>query len=192
MKTFKTISIALFIATLFTSVANAQTPEGYTPGSVTLSNGNILNGFIKENIGKKATVSFMESASAKKKNYDGWALNAAKINNQDYICVKGDFFTVLSSGELYFLQKNSNAAAKISYNGSDPVLVSPVEGKAGDYFMYNSKTLAISLVDKTSYDNVVNASLGGYEPAVKKAQETKADVAQLKIAVDIYNQRPSR
>jgi hypothetical protein len=192
MKTFRTISIALFTATLFTNAVNAQTPEGYTLGSITLSNGNTLNGFIKENIGKKASISFMESASAKKKSYDGWALNAAKINNQEYLCVKGDFYTVHSSGELYFLQKNSNAVSKISYNGSEPVLMNPVEGKAGDFFLYNSKTLAISLVDKSSYDNVVNTSLGTYEPAVKKAQETKADLAQLKIAVDLYNQRPSR
>lgn len=194
MKSVTILSILFVLASLFSAPAISQTtaPEGFTGGSITLANGSVLNGFIKENFRKKAGICFMADAGAKKKNYDGWELASARINNQEYICVNGDFFTVLTSGELYFLQKNTNAESKITYNGSEPVLRSTTEGKAGDFYIYNSKTLAINLVNKASYDNVINTAMGNYQPALDKAKETREDVPRLKSAVEIYNQRPAR
>ncbi|MBL7729154.1 MAG: hypothetical protein JNM68_15775 [Dinghuibacter sp.] len=194
MKSVTTLSILFFLTTLFSlpSMGQNTTPEGFTSGSVTLANGTVLNGFVKEQFRKKASICFIPEAGAKKKTYDGWELASAKINTQEYLCVKGDFFTVLASGELYFLQKNSGAPGKITYNGTEPVLMGTTEGKPGDYFIYNSKTLAINLVDKATYETVVNTTMGNYQPAVDKANETREDVARLKSAVELYNQRPAK
>ncbi len=192
MKFLKTFSIVVALTTLFATTVTAQTPEGYTAGTITLSNGSTLNGYIKENFKKSACVSFTENTTAKKKKYEGWVLSGANINGREYICIKGDFFSVLTGGELYFLQKATNAEGKISYNGSDPTYINAIEGKAGSYYLYNSKTLAISIVDKSSYDQVVASALGTYQPAVQKANETKEDVAALKTAVELYNKRPAR
>lgn len=194
MKKYAILSLllAVFSLTGFQSIAQTTTPEGYTAGKITLASGTTLEGFVKENFKKKSCVSFIDAANSKKKTYEGWDLNAASISGQEYICLKGDFYTVLASGELYFLQKATNAEGKIAYNGTDPVYQTTTEGKAGDYYVYNSKTLSVSLVNKASYDNVIATQFSNYQPAIEKAKEGKENVAQLKGAVDLYNKRPAK
>lgn len=184
--------LAIFSLTGFQSIAQTTAPEGYVPGKITLANGTALEGFIKENFKKKACVSFISAGTSKKKTYEGWDLNAVTVNGQEYVCLKGDFYTVLAGGELYFLQKATNAEGKIAYNGTDPVYQTTTEGSAGDYYVYNSKTLAVNLVNKSSFDNVVTAQFGTYQPALDKAKEGKDNIAQLKGAVEVYNKRPAK
>lgn len=194
MKMYTKLSIVLAIFSLigFQSIAQTTAPEGYVSGKITFANGTALEGFVKENFKKKSCVSFINAATSKKKSYEGWDLNAATINGQEYICVKGDFYTVLASGELYFLQKVTNAEGKIAYNGTDPVYQTTTEGKPGDYYLFNSKTLAVNLVNKASYDNIVSTHFSNYQPAVEKAKEGKDNIAQLKGAVEVYNKRPAK
>jgi hypothetical protein len=162
-------------------------PKGFTEGSVVLSDGNRLSGFIKDKIRQNASVVFFSSADGKKKNYDGAALNAVEITGEKFICIRGDFFKLLSAGKLCFLQKASDASGKPSYNGTAPVFSNGTEGKRGDYFFYNEKNKELKLLTSKNVDDIVASSLAGNEAALEKAKSVQADIAQLQAAVDIYN-----
>jgi hypothetical protein len=191
MKALKTMTVLLL--TLSSYFVTAQTaPTGYSAGSITLSDGTVKNGYIKENFRKKAAISFMETPDSKAKAYDGWSLNAIQIGDARYQCLRGDFFTVLCAGELSFLQKTTEAEAKIDYNGSEPILRSTTEGKRNDYYVLNATTKELVLVTEKNYDQTVATLFAAYQPAVAKAKETAPSPAQLKPAVELFNQRSGK
>jgi hypothetical protein len=182
----------LFIFSLFvSSFLFAQNTDEFVKGTITLADGTVLEGTIKDNTQKKASVQFVD-ATGKKKTYDGWALQSVKIGTAEYRCVLGDFYTVLCEGEVSLLQKHSKANSKLTSNGAEPVLINPTEGKAGSYYLYQASAGNISLVNKESYETVVRSMLGSYEPAAAKALETRNDIAGLKTAVNLFNSRNSK
>ena len=180
----------IFYGTLLsfsTAAVKAQTeiPAGYTTGSITLANGTVVAGFIKDNIKKSASVSFTDNAGANKKTYEGSEINGVAINTENFICVKGDFFKTICTGKLCFLQKASNAANKASYNGTEPVFNSGTEGKIGDYFIYSGNTL--KLINKKTVDAFIRSDLSSCTAAVEKAIAINGNIAKLQEAVEIYN-----
>ena len=123
--------------------AQTEIPAGYTKGSITLADGKIVSGYVKDNIKKSASVSFTDNAGANKKTYEGSEINGITIEAENFICVKGDFFKIICTGKICFLQKASNAANKASYNGSEALFNNGTEGKIGDYFIYADKQLKL-------------------------------------------------
>ena len=178
-----------FLATalIFSAAANAQTniPADYSKGSITLADGSVVTGYIKDNLKKSASVSFIDNSGSNKKSYDASQINGIKIETAEYSCIKGDFFKSLSAGKLNFLQKASNSAGKISMNGSQPVYYSGTEGKVGDYFVYADNNL--TLINKKSVEAFINTNLTGCTAAVEKAKTINGDIAKLQEAVDIFN-----
>ena len=102
---------------------------------------------------------------------------------------KGDFFEVLSEGELNFLQKASDASGKPTYNGNEAIFSSGTEGKPNDYFIYTTSSKQLRLVSKKNVDEIIAASFTGYTAAIDKAKTANGDLSQLKDAVEIYNNR---
>jgi hypothetical protein len=192
MKTVKTILAFFLVFSVLHTQAQTEAPKGYTAGSITLADGTVKTGFVKDNARKKASISFMETAAGKSKTYDGWAVTAVTAGDLRYTCINGDFFTLLCAGELQFLQKASEAPGKIEYNGSDPILRPTTEGRAGDYFVYNTAAKELVMITKQNYDQATATVFKSYEPAVAKAKETRQDPARLKQAVELYNQRPAK
>jgi hypothetical protein len=186
MKIVKTFAVA--VLSLFILQANAQTeaPKGFKKGSIVLADGTKQEGFIKDNIRKNASVVF--SANDTKKDYQGSDLNSVEIEGVKYISLKGDFFKLISEGELNFLQKASDASGKLTYNGSEAIVNAGTEGKINDYFIYNSKTNDLKWVSKKNITEVAEASFAGSTAAIDKAKAVN-EVAELKEAVDIYNSR---
>ena len=90
---------------------------------------------------------------------------------------------------MNFLQKASDASGKPSYNGSTAVFSNGTEGQPGDYFMYTNRDKKLELVSKKNFDEVVTKTFAGSTAAIDKAKTANGDVAQLKDAVDIYNNR---
>lgn len=183
--------LTLCIVSLVLTQANAQTeaPKGFKKGSLVLADGSSLPGFIKDNIRSNASVSFVAETGGKKKTYNGSDLNAAEIEGTKFICIKGDFFKVLSEGELNFLQKASDASGKPTYNGSEASFSSGTEGKPNDYFIYTTTSKQLKLVSKKNMDEVIAASFAGYTAAIDKAKTVNGDLSQLKDAVELYNNR---
>lgn len=163
---------------------HAQTPAGFVKGSVTLSNGSIVTGYVKESIKKNAAISFTDAAGSKQQ-YEGSQINGAMVDTINYLCIKGDFFKTICSGKICFLQKASNAANKASYNGADAVFTSGTEGKIGDYFVFSNNQL--THLTKKSVSNFIAEQLSACAPAVEKAKAVNGDMAMLAEAVSIYN-----
>ena len=175
-------------AFMFATVAvKAQTsiPTDYVKGSISLADGSNLPGFIKDNLKKSASVSFIADNGTDKKTYDASQINGVKIEATDYICVKGDFFKTLSAGKLNFLQKASNSAGKVSMNGTQPVYYAGTDGKIGDYFAYADNNL--KLINKKTVETFINTDLMGCTAAIEKAKTINGDMGKLQEAIDIYN-----
>ncbi|MBI5856150.1 MAG: hypothetical protein HZB42_00765 [Sphingobacteriales bacterium] len=189
MKILKTTAAAVLSLVLLQANAQTEAPKGFNKGAIILADGSNLQGFVKDNIRKNASVTFTSSADAGKKNYSGSELTSVQIDGEKFICINGDFFKVISEGELSFLQKSSDASGKPVYNGADAVFSNGTEGKPNDYFIYNNSSKDLKWVSRKNINEVAQASFAGYTAAVEKAKAVTGDLAQLKDAVDIYNNR---
>lgn len=167
--------------------ANAQTaaPKGFINGKVLLAGNTEASGFIKDNIRKDAAVTLF--SNGKETVYNGSDISGAVVGTDSYICIRGDFFKVLCQGDLYFLQKASNASSKPTYVGNEVMFISGTEGKPGDYFLYKGQEL--QLVSKKNLDNIAADNFAGFAPAIEKAKAAKTNIADLKEAVELYNKR---
>jgi hypothetical protein len=168
-------------------IASAQTkiPDGYKKTSIQLFTGATLSGYSKDNIKKSASVLFIENETTKKITYDGSQINTIKMEDENFLCVGGDFFKIISSGKLTFVQKQSNAADKVSYNGTEAIFNSGTEGKIGDYFIYTNNKL--KLINKKSVASFIETDLAGNTAAIEKAKTIDGDLSKLKDAINIYN-----
>jgi hypothetical protein len=177
---------ALILLMLCFGRVQAQAPEGTVPGSIKTVNGTIQNGYIKENIRKKGNIAFYENAGTKKKVYDATELESCSIDTVQYKCISGDFFRIICTGKMDFLQKASNASGKLSYNGTEPIISSGTPGKAGDYFIYTGQQLV--QVEKNSIPGIVSKQLSNCAAAVEKAKSIGNDIAAFSSVVTIYNE----
>lgn len=188
MKILK-IAFALLLSFSLANVKAQSDNSDYTKGSVTLANGMVVSGLVKNNIRKNASVILVSDAGKAKSEYDGNSILSAEVNGSKYLCIGGDFFQVVTEGELSFLQKSSDVSGKVVYNGLENMVLPGTEGKPGDYFILNSSTRELSKVSKKNV-NVTAASLfAGCAAAIEKAKAVNGDIAQVKDAVDIYNRR---
>ncbi len=175
------------LLTFSTAAVKAQTeiPAGYTKGSITLANATVITGYLKDNIKKSASVIYLDNTGANKKTYEGSEINGITMDAENFTCIKGDFFKTICTGKICFLQKESNAANKTSYNGAEPVFNSGTEGKIGDYFVYSGNTL--KLINKKTIDAFISSDLSTCTAAVEKANTINGNIAKLQEAVEIYN-----
>lgn len=177
--------LASAVAIIFLLSAHAQAPVEFVAGTITMANGSVVNGYVKDNLKKDASVIFTDTNGSSKKKYNGSVLNAVSINGVEYRCMMGDFFKVICDGKISFLQKASNASGKVTYNGSEAIVASGTAGKLGDYFTYSNNQL-YHLTTKT-VDAFINGQLSTSTAAVEKAKAIKGDIALLSESVTIYN-----
>lgn len=187
-------SFAAFYLTFFSLQAKSQdvAHKGFTKGSVTLADNTEITGFVKDDIRSKAAVVLIPATGGKKIIYDGDKLNGATIEGDKYICMKGDFFKVVCEGELSFIQKASDASSKPVYVGSEAMFINGTEGRPGDYFIFNKNLQQLKLVNNKNITAVTAQSFINCEAAINKAKQTGNDIALLKEAVVIYNNRNNK
>lgn len=192
MKNLKIILVVVLSFYFAVTQAQSEAPKGFKKGTLTLADNSTVSGNIKSNIRSSASVVFVSEEGGKKKNYDGAELISAEIDGTKFICIKGDFFRVISNGGLSFLQKASDASDKPTYNGSEAVFSSGTEGKPDDYFIYDSRNKELKKISKKNFDEVTAAAFAGNAAAIDKAKAINGDIAQLKDAVDIYNSQGNK
>ena len=187
-------SFAAFFLTLVSLQLKSQNtvPNGFTKGSVTLADNTEITGFVKDDIRSKAAVVLIPATGEKKITYDGDKLNGAMIEGTKYICIKGDFFKVVCEGELSFIQKASDASSKPVYVGTEAMFINGTEGRKGDYFILNKSLQQLKLVNNKNVTAVTAQSFINCEAAINKAKQTGNDIALLKDAVVIYNNRNNK
>jgi len=181
----KTAIIATAVLLTAATQIHAQAPEGYTKGTVTLAGGSTVEGYIKDNIKKNAAISFVDNNGGSKKQFEGSQINGAVVDGVNYTCIRGDFFKMVCSGKICFLQKASNAANKASYNGAEAVFNSGTEGKIGDYFVYSGGNL--KHITKKTVQSFIDTDLAGCQAAVEKAKSINGDIPALEAAITVYN-----
>lgn len=151
----KNVITSLLIFSLYSmSYAQTDIPKGYVKGSITLIDNSIRKGYIKDELKSSASIAFIEETGSKKKIYDWQQLNSATIDAIQFVCIKGDFFKVISTGNLALLQKASNVSGKLFYNGPDPYIQSGTDGKIGDYFFYPKSSKKLIHLSKKEYQTI--------------------------------------
>jgi hypothetical protein len=182
-QTFFTLAFSLSVVTV-----NAQNEitAGYSKATITLANGSVQSGYIKDNIKKSASVTYIDESGNNKKVYEGSDINTVKIEEANFICINGDFFKTICAGKLSFVQKSSNASGKASYNGTEAIFTNGTEGKIGDYFIFADKKL--KLLNKKSVESFINTDLTGCAEAIEKAKTINGDMVKLQQVVEIYNE----
>jgi hypothetical protein len=115
----------------------------------------------------------------------GSDFNSLSTADGNFICIKGDFFKIICTGKLNFLQKSNNSSNKIFYNGTEPILNNGTEGKMGDHFIYANNEL--QLLNIKNVEAFINAQLNGYADAIQKASALNGDISKLEAAVESYN-----
>lgn len=177
---------AIFITAALLSVFSlqAQVPSGFVKGSVTLTDGSTLSGFVKDNIKKNVSVTFVNDKGSGKQEFNGDQVNEVTIDGVTYRSIKGDFFKTISTGKIFFLQKASNTSSKPIYNGNEAIFAAGTEGKIGDYFSYSNNQL--TLITKKSVDEFIK-QLSASAEATEKAKAVNGNIAALADAVAIYN-----
>ena len=189
MKILKTLTAMALSLTVISTQAQNEISQGFTKGSIVLADGSSLSGYLKDNIRKDASVTFFTGTEKTKKDYDGSNLNSVQFDNNTFTCIRGDFFKVVSQGELSFLQKASDASGKTSYNGLENAFINGTEGKPGDYFIYNNNNKELKKVSKKNVDAVAASLFAGCTAAIEKAKTVNGDIAKVKDAVELYNNR---
>ncbi|MEO7767920.1 MAG: hypothetical protein ABIS01_10855 [Ferruginibacter sp.] len=188
MKQLKHLLIIALIFTSIAAIAQNETPKGFTAGSIVLNDGTSLNGLLKDNLRKEAAIFFISEAGGKKKKYQGTDITGAELDGATYLCIKADFFKVVCKGNLCFLQKVSDASGIPVYNGTEAIYCNGTEGKPGDYFLYSATDKQLKMISRNTIETVAANSFSGCTAAIEKAKTVKNDLAQMKDAVDIYNQ----
>ena len=192
MKILKAITAMVFSLAFLSTQAQNEIQQGFTKGSLVLADGSTLSGYLKDNIRKDASVTFYNEANKTKKDYEGSNITSVQLDNTKFICIGGDFFKVVSEGELSFLQKSSNASGKVFYNGLENAVIGGTDGKIGDYFICVSSTKELKKVSKKNVDEVAASIFSGCTAAIEKAKATNGDIAKVKDAVDIFNSRNNK
>ncbi len=173
----------------FTTQAQENIPPGYTKARIVLQDNTQLNVFAKENIQRSGTITTVAEAGGKKKVYSASEMLSLDMDSLHWICIQGDFFKVLSKGELYFLQKFSDVTAKPVFNGTEPMIISGTDGKRNDYFFYQPVNNQLMLIKKDNMNQLLTGAFNNCKEAIALAREGGADPVTLAKAVDIYNRR---
>jgi hypothetical protein len=189
MKIFITIIAAAISISCISLQAQNNLPKGFSKGSITLPGNTVINGYVKDNLRSKGSLEMMAAESQQRKNYNASELLGAQIDSSRFICIKGDFFRIISAGELYFLQKASNGSNEPVYNGTEAIFVKGNDGQVNDYFFYDSASQQLKLLTKKNRNEMIAGTFTNCAAAIAKASQTGTDLAQLQQAVDIYNQR---
>jgi hypothetical protein len=167
--------------------AQNELPKGFVKGGLVLADSTVVNGYIKDDIRKDASLAFLNEAGGKRIKYTGDDLISAEIDGSRFTCIGGDFFKIVCKGELCFLQKSSDVSGRPSFNGTEALFVNGTPGKAGEYFIYDSRVKELKLLSKKTFAGVTAVSFAGCAAAIEKARAVQGNIALLSEAVAIYN-----
>jgi hypothetical protein len=168
------------------TIAQNELPKGFSKGAITINN-QVKTGFVKADFKNTGCIEFIEEGAKKKTKFSGMDLERFEIDSIQYISIKGDIFKVISGGNLYLLQKQTQVAGKPYYNGLETVMMEGAEGRLGDYFLFLGKQKKLKLVSTKTNTQVIAEMFAGSNAAIEKAGQVEGDWSQLKEAVAIYN-----
>ena len=127
----------------------------FHPGHVLLPDSTVGTGYIRDYMRDNASIVFLDTRTGKKRTLTGAQLLSLDIDTTHYICLKGDFFKIIATSDMLFLQKSSDASGKPAYNGTEPIFVNGTEGRLNDCFLYDPKKQNLQLVNTRTIARVI-------------------------------------
>ncbi len=165
----------------------AQAPAGFETGSVVLANNTKLEGFVKESLASKGSVSFA-TTSGSKKTYSVSDLNGFSYKNDIYIVYSNDFYkTVLKGSKVSLYQKQSNNSGKLLYNGSEAFTATTTAGNIGDFYIQLNNSDDLLLVNTKNFETVILKEFASCNSIIADIKSKQLDFAQLNKVVDRFN-----
>lgn len=128
--------------------AQDKIPAGFKKGVLVMEDSSVVYGYVREHIRSNASLVFLAGPKGKRQCLDGTQIRSVQIDSIRYLCIKGDFFKVLSEGKLCFLQKAGDASGKPVYNGTEPLLINGTDGRLDDYFVYDSRDRSLRAITR--------------------------------------------
>jgi hypothetical protein len=135
--------------------STAAPNKHFHPGLVLLPDSTILTGYIRDYIRADASVVYLDPRTGRKRTFTGAQIISVDIDTTRFLCLKGDFFRIVATSDLLFLQKASDASGKPAYNGTQPILINGTEGHVNDYFLYDPSVHRLQLVNNKTMNNVI-------------------------------------
>jgi hypothetical protein len=180
---FLLLAIAGFLTT---SAQTTAAPEGFTPGSFMNSSNEKSEGFIKESF-KKGSIQFI-AANGSKKSYTAAEINEFSIGTAVYVAYLNDFYKVTTTGNKgSLLQKVTNNAGKMLYNGTEAFAATTTEGKPGDYYIRVKHSNQVELVTKGNFQQVFEASCADCTALLANIKTKQLDYNSIEKAMEQYN-----
>jgi hypothetical protein len=190
-KYFFSLLMTLLAITPVLTKAQTAKPAGlsddYKPGFIINSSNTKVEGFIRESLKGKGTISFATVTGAKK-NYSVNEINEFSIADMRYIVYMNDFYQVVatgSRGNLY--KKATDNSGKMLYNGSDAVPASTTEGRPGDFYLQVNKDHRLNLVTKKNFETVFATYCADCAPVQSGIKSGQLDYARITEVVEQYN-----
>jgi hypothetical protein len=183
----KAIGSLLVILGLTFNIAMAQAPAGFESGSIVLANNTKLEGYVKEALASKGSISFV-SASGSKKTYSVSELNAFSYKTDNYIVYANDFYkTKIVGSKANLYQKESNNSGKLLYNGSEAFTATTTDGNIGDYYIKLNNSDDLLLVNSKNFATVLSKEFASCSTIIADIKSKQLDFAQLTKAVEMFN-----
>lgn len=183
----KAIGSLLVILGITFNCVFAQAPAGYENGSVILANNTKLEGFVKESLSSKGTISFILNSGAKK-TYSVSELNGFSFKTETYIVYSNDFYkTVVGGSKASLYQKQSNNSGKLLYNGSDAFTATTTDGNIGDLYVKLNNSDDLLLVNGKNFETVLSKEFASCNSIIADIKSKQLDYAQLTKVVEKFN-----
>ncbi|MBI5856584.1 MAG: hypothetical protein HZB42_02940 [Sphingobacteriales bacterium] len=186
-------SLKLFLITILISgiqvSAQSEIPKNYAKGELMLFDGSSIKGYIKNDFKRVSQITILNESGVKKAY---WAdlITRISFGVENYICVKAEFFKVISTGTIGLIQKASDISGKIiGYNGAEPIFGSGSEGEVNDFFFYAMITNNLSLLTKKNYSEVIMTVFKGCSQITANTTKYSFNQEEFISLTETYNSR---
>lgn len=151
-------------------------------GFIVTESNQRVDGDIKEEF-KKGRISHAN------KTFSPSDVKSFQVDGINYISHSNDFYKEITAGskaQLY--QKVTDNSGQKIYNGPEIVgYITTTPGRRGDYYLLQSPGESMDLITKKNFRDYFLKLFNNNESLVSKIKDKSLDYAQLKEAVDLYN-----
>lgn len=148
-------TLVLCLVSFWLQAQNTLPNKHFRPGQIFLPDNTIRAGYIRDYIRSNASIVFLDTSTGKKCTFTGAQLLSVNIDTTRFLCIRGDFFRVIATSDLWLLQKSSDASSKPAYNGAEPIFSNGTEGRPDDYFLYEPAGHTLQLVNSKTMAHVI-------------------------------------
>ena len=182
---------AIYLLTCFLSLnaqpsAISKIPDDFTQGTLLMPDNSVAEGHIKNNLKKNGEIIFL-SHDGRKTKFTASQLSGFSTGDIQYLAIDNTFYRLVTDGSKIKLLRKASNPPVIQYNGSEPILVSSVEGSYDDYFIQTVSTKKLQLVRRKDFTKVFLAVCSDCATISENVKTNKLGFAEIEQVVAAYN-----